>query len=36
MLEVFTVLSGALIVFLSLVLWANDGRFKSDSAHEND
>jgi hypothetical protein len=36
MLEVVTVISGALIVFLLLVLWANDGRLKSDNAHEND
>jgi hypothetical protein len=36
MLEVCTVISGAVIVFLSLVLWANNARFKSDNAHEND
>jgi hypothetical protein len=36
MLEVFTVISGALIVFLSLVLWANSDRFKSENTHESD
>ncbi len=36
MLEVVTVISGAVIVFLSLVFWANGERFKSDNAHEND
>ena len=36
MLQVVTILSGAVIVFLSLVLWANSGRFKSDNAHESD
>lgn len=36
MLEVCTVISGAVIFFLSLVLWANSGRFKSDNAHESD
>ena len=33
MLEVFSVLAGALIVFVSLVLWANSGRFKSNTDH---
>lgn len=31
MLEVCSVISGALIVFISLVLWANSGRFKSEN-----
>lgn len=34
MLQVTVVLGGALVVFLSLVLWANSGRFKSESDHE--
>ena len=34
MLQVTVVLSGALVVFLSLVLWANSGRFKSENDHE--
>ena len=29
MLEVCSVITGALIVFVGLVLWANSGRFKS-------
>ena len=29
MLQVFLCLGGAVIAFLSMVLWANDGRFKS-------
>ncbi len=33
MLEVFSIISGALIVFISLVLWANSGRFKSHNDH---
>ena len=33
MLEVFSVISGALIVFVSLVLWANSARFKSENDH---
>ena len=33
MLEVFSVISGALIVFVALVLWANSGRFKSENDH---
>jgi hypothetical protein len=31
MLEVVSVITGALIVFVSLVLWANSGRFKSEN-----
>jgi hypothetical protein len=31
MLEVVAVLSGALVAFISMVLWANRGRFKSDT-----
>jgi hypothetical protein len=31
MLEVTVVISGALIAFLAMVLWANSGRFKSDN-----
>jgi hypothetical protein len=34
MLQVTVVLSGALVVFLSLVLWATGGRFKSENDHE--
>ena len=33
MLEVCSVIGGALIVFASLVLWANSGRFKSENDH---
>jgi hypothetical protein len=31
MLEVFVVISGALVVFAGLTLWANSGRFKSEN-----
>ncbi len=31
MLEVCVVISGALVVFAGLTLWANSDRFKSDS-----
>jgi hypothetical protein len=31
MLEVCSVIIGALIVFAALVLWANSGRFKSEN-----
>jgi hypothetical protein len=33
MLEVCTILSGALIVFVALILWANGGRLKSENDH---
>jgi hypothetical protein len=33
MLEVVSVISGALIVFVALVLWANGGRLKSENDH---
>ena len=32
MLEVCVVLSGAVVAFLAMVLWANSGRFKSEDA----
>ena len=31
MLEVCVVISGALVVFAGLTLWANSGRFKSEN-----
>jgi hypothetical protein len=31
MLEVLVVISGALVVFAGLTLWANSGRFKSEN-----
>jgi hypothetical protein len=31
MLEVCVVISGALVVFAGLMLWANSGRFKSEN-----
>ncbi len=31
MLEVVSIITGALIVFISLVGWANSGRFKSEN-----
>jgi hypothetical protein len=31
MLEVCVVIIGAVIAFISMVLWANSGRFKSDN-----
>jgi low affinity Fe/Cu permease len=31
MLEVTVVISGAVIAFIAMVLWANSGRFKSDN-----
>jgi hypothetical protein len=31
MLEVVSIITGALIVFISLVAWANSGRFKSEN-----
>ncbi len=34
MLEVCSVIGGAVIFFIALTLWANNGRFKSD--HETD
>ena len=34
MLQIVVCLGGAFVVFLSMVLWANDGRFKSHN--END
>jgi hypothetical protein len=34
MLEVCVVISGALVVFAGLVLWANGGRFKSENDTE--
>jgi hypothetical protein len=36
MLEVFSVIGGALIVFVALTLWANNGHFKSENASELD
>jgi hypothetical protein len=33
MLEVFTVIGGALIVFVALTLWASGGQFKSHNDH---
>ena len=36
MLEVCSVIGGALILFVALVLWANSGRFKSENASELD
>jgi hypothetical protein len=30
MLEVCVVIVGAVVAFISMVLWANSGRFKSD------
>ena len=33
MLEVVVVIGGALVAFISMVLWANSGRFKS---HDSD
>jgi hypothetical protein len=33
MLEVCSVISGAVIVFVALVLWANGGRLKSENDH---
>ncbi len=36
MLEVCVVISGALLVFTGLVLWANSGRFKSENDSEQD
>jgi hypothetical protein len=33
MLEVFTVIGGALIVFAALTLWASGGQFKSENDH---
>ena len=33
MLQVCTVITGALICFISLVLWTNSGRFKSENDH---
>jgi hypothetical protein len=33
MLEVCTVIVGALIAFAGMVLWANSGRFKSENDH---
>ena len=32
MLEVCVVIVGAVVAFVSMVLWANSGRFKSDDA----
>ena len=34
MLEVCSVIGGALIFFAALMLWANGGRFKSENDHE--
>jgi hypothetical protein len=34
MLEVCSVISGALIVFIALMLWTNSGRLKSENDHE--
>ena len=34
MLEVCSVISGALIAFIAMVLWANSGRLKSENDHE--
>ncbi len=31
MLEVVAVISGAVVAFVSMVLWANSGRFKSNN-----
>jgi hypothetical protein len=31
MLEVTVVISGAVIAFIAMVLWANSGRFKSEN-----
>ena len=31
MLEVTVVIGGALVAFFAMVLWANSGRFKSDT-----
>jgi hypothetical protein len=33
MLEVVCVIGGALIVFVSLTLWASGGQFKSENDH---
>jgi hypothetical protein len=33
MLEVCSVIGGALIVFVSLTLWASGGQFKSENDH---
>jgi hypothetical protein len=33
MLEVVAVISGAVVAFISMVLWANSGRFKSHNDH---
>jgi hypothetical protein len=33
MLEVCSVITGALIVFAALVLWVNGGRLKSENDH---
>jgi hypothetical protein len=33
MLEVFSVIGGALIVFVALTLWASGGQFKSQNDH---
>ena len=33
MLEVFTVIGGALIMFVALTLWASGGQFKSHNDH---
>jgi hypothetical protein len=34
MLEVCTVIVGALVAFAAMVLWANSGRFKSENDPE--
>jgi low affinity Fe/Cu permease len=31
MLEVVVIISGSVIAFIAMVLWANSGRFKSDN-----
>ncbi len=33
MLEVCSVISGAVIVFVALIFWANGGRLKSENDH---
>jgi hypothetical protein len=33
MLEVVTIISGAVIAFVAMILWANDGRLKSENDH---
>jgi hypothetical protein len=36
MLEVTVVIGGALIAFIAMMLWTNNGRLKSENAHEED